>query len=138
MEFYFFEISRINAMKSVLLAVNGTLMRGLPLNQNLLEVNAVFCCESKTCGKYRLWSIGDQYPGMLRDEELGHRIELEIWEVSPEALVTILQKEPPGLCIGKIELANGEMVLGVLAEPGIIQNQIEITQYGGWRNYLNN
>ena len=114
-------------MKSVLLAVNGTLMRGLPLNQNLIEVNALFISESKTSAKYRLWSIGDQYPGMVRDEELGHSIELEIWEISPEALVTILQKEPPGLCIGRIELANGEMVLGVLAEPYIVSGQKEIT-----------
>ena len=125
-------------MNSVLLAVNGTLMRGFPLNQNLLEVNAVFISQSMTSAKYRLWSIGDQYPGMLRDDENGQNIELEIWELSPEALVAILKKEPTGLCIGKIELASGEMVFGVLAEPYITANQREITEFGSWRKYINN
>lgn len=122
-------------MKSVLLAVNGTLMRGLPLNKNMLDVNAVFMSESKTAAQYRLWSIGDQYPGMLRDEEHGQSIELEIWKVSPEALLTIFEKEPPGLCIGRLELENGDTVFGVLTEPYVVQNQTEITKYGGWRNY---
>ena len=48
-------------------AVNGTLMRGLKLNNNLLNVGAVFDRESSTAPCYRLWSIDDQYPGMLRD-----------------------------------------------------------------------
>jgi hypothetical protein len=125
-------------MNSVLLAVNGTLMRGLPLNKNLLEVNAVFISESVTSAKYRLWSIEDRYPGMLRDDVNGHNIDLEIWEVSPEALITILQKEPPGLCIGKIELEDHQIVFGVLAEPYIVSGQKEITNYGGWRNFQEN
>lgn len=48
--------------------VNGTLMRGLPLNQNLLDVNAEFLSAARTAPKYRLWSIRDEYPAMIRDE----------------------------------------------------------------------
>lgn len=44
-------------MSSVLLAVNGTLMRGLELEKNLLDVGAVFRYEAKTRRCYRLWSI---------------------------------------------------------------------------------
>lgn len=125
-------------METLLLAVNGTLMRGFSLNQNLLEVNAIFIKETKTSKHYRLWSIDDQYPGMLRDEENGDSITLEIWELSAEALVSVLKKEPPGLCIGRVELEDHELVFGVLAEPYIVLGQKEITKYGGWRNFQEN
>jgi hypothetical protein len=40
------------------------------------------------------------------------------------------------LCIGKIELADGSEVLGVLGEPALCEGQPEITTTGGWRAYL--
>ncbi len=46
-------------MSDIKLAVNGTLMRGLELNKNLLEVGATFIKEATTETAYRLFSIGD-------------------------------------------------------------------------------
>jgi len=46
------------------LAVNGTLMRGLELNGNLLAAGARFLREASTVAEYRLWSIGDRHPAM--------------------------------------------------------------------------
>ena len=43
-------------MDSVKLAVNGTLMRGLPLEKNLLDAGAFFLREAATAPCYRLWS----------------------------------------------------------------------------------
>ena len=43
--------------ETVLLAVNGTLMRGLELNPNLLEVGATFVRETKTESAYRPGSV---------------------------------------------------------------------------------
>lgn len=123
-------------MEKISLAVNGTLMRGFPLNKNLLEMNAEFECESRTSANYRLYSIQNQYPAMIRDEQSGQKIEVEIWRISPEALISILEKEPPGLCIGRLELENNETVFGVLAESFIIKNQPEITEWGGWRKFI--
>lgn len=123
--------------ETVELAVNGTLMRGLELNDNLLRVGATFVTESKTAPCYRLWSIGDRHPGMLRvtgDE--GGQVELEIWAVPAAGLATVLTQEPSGLAVGKILLDDGSEVLGVLAEPHIVENQPEITHFGGWRGYL--
>jgi hypothetical protein len=45
-------------------------------------------------------------------------------------------REPPGLCVGKIELDDGTEVLGVLAEPALVYGQPEITEYGGWRAFV--
>ena len=120
----------------VKLAVNGTLMRGLELNANMLEAKATFLRDATTAPAYRLWSINDRHPAMIRVVSGGVSIALEVWMVSPEGLAQILMQEPPGLCIGKVTLSDGEEVLGVLGEPMLCEGQREITQYGGWRAYM--
>ncbi len=121
---------------NVLLVVNGTLMRGLELNGNLLAVGARFMREARTAPTYRLWSIEDRYPAMVRVAAGGAAIAVEVWEVPAAGLATILQQEPPGLCIGKVQLSDGEETLGVLGEPALCEGMREITEYGGWRAYL--
>jgi hypothetical protein len=121
---------------NVLLAVNGTLMRGLELNANLVEAGATFVREARTAPVYRLWSIDDRHPAMIRVADGGTAIGLEVWSVPPEGLAGILLKEPPGLCIGKIRLEDGSETLGVLGEPALCEGQREITSYGGWRAYV--
>ncbi len=118
------------------LAVNGTLMRGLELNPNLQAVGAEFIREATTAPVYRLWSIQDRHPAMMRVEFGGRSIALEIWAVPASGLAEILLKEPPGLCIGKVLLNDGNIVLGVLGEPLLCQEQKEITEWGGWRSYI--
>ncbi|HPS42013.1 MAG TPA: hypothetical protein PK040_05365 [Anaerolineaceae bacterium] len=123
-------------MDAVKLAVNGTLMRGFELNRNLTEVCAEFICAAQTAPYYRLWSINDQYPAMQRDEKNGTSIKLEVWQLAPADLVNILQNEPPGLTLGKVELSTGEWVLGVLGEAFICNGELEITSRGGWLEYI--
>jgi hypothetical protein len=123
-------------MEPIYLAVNGTLMRGLELNINLQNVDAQFVREAWTKPIYRLWSINDKHPAMLRVSSGGTAIAVEIWAVPPAGVCSILLNEPPGLCIGKVCLSNDEIVLGVLGEPFLCENQPEITQWGGWRAYI--
>src|SRR5882757_103788 len=112
--------------QNVPLTVNGTLMRGLELNPNMLAVGATFLREDATVPVYRLFSIGDRHPGMYRVPEGGVSVAVEVWSVPPEGLASILLKEPPGLSIGKVMLASGEETLGVLAEPILCEGQREI------------
>ena len=118
------------------LAVNGTLMRGLELNGNLVAAGARFVREAFTTREYRLWSIGDRHPAMLRVREGGVAIALEVWSGPAAGLASILLGEPPGLCIGKVRLADGDETLGVLGEPILCEGQREITAFGGWRAYV--
>lgn len=120
----------------VLLAVNGTLMRGLPLHGNLLAAGARFVKEALTESSYRLWSIEDRHPAMLRVSSGGRAIAVEVWSVPAAGLVAILRQEPSGLCIGKVRLADGEEILGVLGGPALCEGMREITEFGGWRAYL--
>lgn len=126
----------MNHLENILLAVNGTLMRGLELNGNLLAVGATFVREAMTEPAYRLWSIDDRHPAMLRVKEGGDSIALEVWAVPAAGLAQILLQEPPGLCIGKIRLLDGEEVLGVLGEPILCEGQQDITEWQSWRGYI--
>ncbi|MEO6741589.1 MAG: gamma-glutamylcyclotransferase [Chthoniobacteraceae bacterium] len=122
--------------ENILLAVNGTLMRGLELNPNMLAVGATFVREDATVPAYRLYSIGDRHPGMFRIASGGVSVAVEVWSVPPDGLASILLKEPPGLSIGKVSLLSGDEALGVLAEPILCEGQREITNFGGWRAYI--
>ena len=119
------------------LAVNGTLMRGLELNHNMEAAKATFVREAATEPAYRLWTINDEHPAMLRvTDGTGTKVAVEVWSVPAAGLVGILLNEPPGLCIGKVRLEDGSIVLGVLGEPALVEGHREITSYGGWRDYL--
>ncbi|NEP18157.1 MAG: glutamyl-tRNA amidotransferase [Leptolyngbya sp. SIO4C1] len=120
---------------TIKLAVNGTLMRGLALNPNLLNVGATFEREAQTEPAYRLWSIDDRYPAMIKVREGGTAVALEVWQVPLAGLGTLLSQEPPGLAIGKVTLQDGEQVLGVIGEPLTVAGKLDITQHGGWRAY---
>ncbi len=121
----------------VLLAVNGTLMRGLKLNPNMHAADASFVRETTTEPAYRLWTINDDHPAMVRmTDGTGVAVAVEIWSVPPSGLAGILLKEPPGLTIGKVKLDDGSIVLGVIGEPALVEGQREITKHGGWRAYI--
>jgi carbamate kinase len=120
-----------------LVAVNGTLMRGLKLNPNMIEAGATFVREATTEPLYRIWSINDDYPAMVRvNDETGSRVTLEVWSVPRGGLAKIFLKEPAGLTLGKVRLDDGSSVLGLLGEPAVVEGQREITAYGGWRAYI--
>jgi hypothetical protein len=118
------------------LTVNGTLMRGLELNPRMIAVGARFLRETTTAPEYRLWSIGDVHPAMIRVRSGGAAIAVEVWQVPTDGVAQLLLSEPPGLCIGKVKLADGAETLGVIGEPSLCDGQLEITQYGGWRAYV--
>ena len=77
-------------MANTLLAVNGTLMRGLELNPNMLAAGATFVREDHTDACYRIWSIGDRHPAMMRTPGAG--------SMGPkiEALVKFVKARPNG------------------------------------------
>jgi hypothetical protein len=112
-------------------------MRGLKLNPNMIAAGATFVREDRTEPAYRLWTIDDNHPAMIRvTDGLGVSVAVEIWDIPLGGIAGILIDEPPGLSIGKVKLEGGETVLGVLGEPALVEHQREISVYGGWRAYL--
>lgn len=129
-------------------AVNGTLMRGLELEPNLINLGASFVREDFTEKAYRLFSIDDIHPGMVRVPAPGIEdsepvsVAVEIWSVPTPGVAMLLQKEPPGLSIGKVKLQDSVTeVLGVLAEPSLVRGKKDISDYPGngrasFRDYI--
>lgn|GEM_PF-124583 len=132
----------------VAIAVNGTLMRGLELESNLRNLGGKFLCEDYTTRDYRIFSIDDIHPGMVRVPAPGLQnlmpvsVAVEIWSVPRSNIVTLLEKEPQGLSIGKVELISGRSeVLGVLAEPSLVLGKKDISDFPGqgianFRDYI--
>jgi hypothetical protein len=120
----------------MLLAVNGTLMRDLPLCGNLQAAGATFVCEARTSPAYRLWSVKDEFPGMLQVKHGGAAIAVEIWDIDPHGILEVFLKEPPGLSLGWVTLDDESQVIGILAEAATVEGMVDITEFGGWRAYL--
>jgi hypothetical protein len=128
------------AQENVIIAVNGTLMRGLELEPNLVNLGATFVRGDRTEPAYRLYSVNDVHPAMVRvpaNATNGTSVAVELWSVPADGVATLLQKEPPGLSIGKVKLQNGTTVLGVIAEPALVVGMKDITGYNGsFRDYI--
>lgn len=117
-----------------LLFVNGTLMRGLELHDNL--AGAEFEEETATAPIYRVHSIGDVHPGMYEVSDGGVSVEGELYHLTPEILLRVIEGEPAGLYRGPVTLKDGRVVPGILYDREMAQAHPDISQYGGWRGYI--
>ncbi len=63
-------------------------------------------------------------------------IAVEVWQLDHRAVGTLLDTVPAPLGFGRVALASGEDVLGFLAHGPVSTAAQDVTQYGGWREYL--
>lgn len=120
------------------LAVVGAHLSGQPLNRELTDVGAQLLEANRTTPDYKLYALATTppKPGLLRVAAgSGKAIELEVWQLSHEALGKFLQNVRGPLCIGTLDLENGEQVHGFLCEPIATEGAQDITAFGGWRAY---
>ena len=116
------------------LFVNGTLMRGLALHDNL--EGAEFLGEARTAPSYRLYSIGDRHPGMFEVEAGGVAVAGEIYLVPDEVWRRVEAGEPPDLYCGPVRLADGREVQGILYPRELAEGRHrDISEFGDWRAY---
>jgi allophanate hydrolase len=125
--------------ETVVLAVAGAHMRGLPLNRELTDRGARFVRSDRTAASYRLLSLpgGEiRRPGLIRSGAGGGSIEVELWQLTPAALGSLMLGIPAPLAIGRVQLAGGADVAGFVCEGHAAAESEDITAYGGWRAYL--
>ncbi len=116
------------------LFVNGGLMRGFALHRNL--DGATFLKEAETAPIYRLYSINDEHPGMFEVREGGVSVKGELYLVPDDVLASVEAGEPPGLYRGRVKLAGGSHVDGILYPREMAEGQHrDISEYGDWRAY---
>jgi allophanate hydrolase len=121
------------------LAVVGAHMSGLPLNHELTSRGAMFVERTKTAPRYRFYALagGPPFrPGLVRVEDGGAAIELEVWRLPRAAFGSFMAGVPQPLCIGTLDLASGKKVKGFLCEEEGLHGAEEITSFGGWRAFM--
>jgi allophanate hydrolase len=121
------------------LLVCGAHMQGLPLNHQLTALGATLKQVIRTAPNYRFFALAGgppARPGLVRNEIDGISVEVEIWSVPLSAIGTLLSQIPHPLGLGSVELENGEWVKGFICEPIGLDGAQDISQFGGWRHYL--
>jgi allophanate hydrolase len=125
--------------EALTLAVAGAHMSGLPLNFQLEMRGARLLGGNRTAPCYRLYALpgdGVRRPGLVRVDEQGASIEIELWQLSAAALGTLLSEVPAPLAIGRVELIDGREVTGFVCEGHATARADDVTEHGGWRAYL--
>jgi len=122
------------------IAVVGAHLSGMPLNRELRDLNARFVEQTETAPEYRLYALSGTIPakpGMLRVAQGdGVAIDLEIWALNAEGFGRFVASIPSPLSIGSIRLADGRQVQGFLVEPEAIKGARDISEFGGWRAFV--
>ncbi|MBM7563259.1 allophanate hydrolase [Paenibacillus sacheonensis] len=124
--------------ETTLVAVCGLHMRGFPLEKQMLACGAVFVRETQSAPKYRLVKLPTvpAKPGMIRQEQGGAPITLEVWEMPLHAFGGFVAGIPAPLGIGKVELSDGSEVPGFTCEAYAASGSEDITAAGSWRNVV--
>ncbi len=124
----------------VLMAVVGAHLGGQPLNWQLTGRKARLARCTRTGPDYRLYALANTHPPkpalVYTPAFAGEGIEVEVWAMPEDTVGSFLAAIPPPLALGTIRLADGSQVKGFLCEPAGLDGAKEITQFGGWRNYL--
>jgi len=116
------------------LFVNGTLMRGLKLHDNLKGAEFLGVYRTQPC--YRLYSINDVHPGMFEVESGGVAVLGEYYRMSDEIWARVEAGEPPNLYCGPVKLEDGRTVNGILYPRHLAEGKFpDISAFGDWRVY---
>ncbi len=124
--------------QAVRLAVVGAHLSGQPLNHQLTQRGGRLVGPAATSATYRLFALDTQppKPGLIRVSDGGASIALEVWELPPSGFADFVDSLPSPMAIGTLDLSDGSQVTGFLCEPIAIEGARDISEFGGWRNYL--
>ncbi len=125
--------------ESLHLAVVGAHLSGMPLNGQLTERDARLVEKTRTAARYRLHALPGSMPpkpGLVRVADGGCAIELEVWEMPASRVGSFLALIAPPLALGSVELDDGRWVHGFLCETHAVAQAADVSEYGGWRAYM--
>jgi allophanate hydrolase len=121
------------------LVVCGAHLDGLALNWQLKQRGGRLLETTHSSADYQLYALagGPPFrPGMLRVEQGGVAIAVEVWELPSSELGSFLTGIPAPLGLGKVQLADGRWESGFICEPYGLNGATDISHLGGWRAYL--
>ncbi len=123
---------------NVPLFLNGEGMRGGRVHPHI--AHHPFLGVVRTAPRYRFYLYEDRFPALWPVPDGGVSVPGELIELPLEAVRDeFLPVEPPELELGVIELADGSASLAVVLRPEVHARGtglVDISDYGGWRAYL--
>jgi len=122
------------------IAVVGAHLSGMPLNSQLIEARARLQQTTTTAARYRLYALPESTPpkpGLERVEHGGRKIVVEVWDTPATSVGQLLARIPPPLGLGNLQLSDGTWVKGFICEPAGLNGATDISEYGGWRAWVN-
>lgn len=120
-------------------AVVGAHLTGMPLNFQLTTRQAVHVETTTTSADYALFALPDTVPpkpGLARLEQNGKKIIVELWDIPKARFGEFVAEIPTPLGMGNVELENGNWVKGFICEPYGLKGAKDISEFGGWRAYI--
>lgn len=120
-------------------AVCGAHLNGLPLNSQLTSRGGYLLEATRTAPQYKFYALsgGPPFrPGLVRVNEGGTAIDVEVWALPLEHYGSFVAGIPAPLGIGSVVLANGKTVQGFVCEAYALAGARDISAHGGWREYL--
>jgi allophanate hydrolase len=128
------------AEPTVKVAEVGAHLSGMPLNGQLTERGAILVSRGETRPHYRFYALAGTVPpkpGLLRVAPgTGARIALEVWEMPARHYGSFVALIPAPLGIGTLALDDGSSVQGSVCEPFALEGARDISEFGGWRAYV--
>jgi allophanate hydrolase len=121
------------------IAVCGAHMEGLPLNHQLVSRGGYFVRKIASAPLYRFYALPGgppARPGMVKVNDGGSAIELEVWALPHAEVGSFLAGIPSPLGLGKVQLADGTAVTGFVCESSATAGAQDISHLGGWRAFL--
>jgi allophanate hydrolase len=122
------------------IVVVGAHLTGMPLNKELTGPGGRVIKACRTASGYRLFALPNTTPpkpGMVWEPgATSSGIAVEVWELPAAAFAQFVARIPAPLGIGKVRLDDGTAVSGFLCEAHALIGAQDITDYGGWRAYL--
>lgn len=121
------------------IAVVGAHLQGMPLHSDLLDLDAQLVSRTRTAPLYRLYALDDTRPpkpGLRRVGEGGASIEVEVYRLPMNQVGVFLAGIVSPLAIGQVMLEDGTMTHGFVCESFALDLGQDITEFGGWRNYV--
>ena len=123
----------------VRVAVVGAHLSGMPLNGQLTERGATLVASTHTAPAYRLYHLKDTTPpkpGLMRTAHGGAAIAVEVWEMPLAQFGSFVTLIPSPLGIGTVMLEDGSAVHSFICEAYGVDGARDITEFGGWKNYI--
>ncbi|MEU5842389.1 allophanate hydrolase [Rhodococcus sp. NPDC047139] len=121
------------------LAVFGAHLRGQPLHFQLEDLGARFVEEVRTSDAYRLAALNTTppKPGLVRHGPgQGAGIVGELFRISEAGLGRFLAALPAPMTLTSVELSDGRWVVGFGCTHDAASDAVDITEFGGWKAYL--